>query len=115
MLKNIKSSHLKLVCNDCNGEFHASCLKMSKADVECITSDGLVWMCLPCYSNRRKSMRFESEANEGKLTLEDVMEAVISLNEDHKSSEVSFNKTFEDMNSRLEGAVRQQSKKIYKY
>lgn len=117
-VKNIKSSQLKLVCNDCNGEFHASCLKMSKADVECITSDGLVWRCLPCNSSRRKSMRFESEATGGKLTLEDIMKAIMDLKEDQKSSEVSFNKSFEDMNSRLEdstNAVRQQSEKFDKY
>lgn len=104
-VKNIKSSQLKLVCIGCHGEFHASCLKKSKAAVECITSDGMVWRCSPCKSSRRKSMRFESEATEGKLTLEDVMEAIIGLKEDQKSSEVSFYKSFEDMSSRLEDST----------
>ncbi|XP_046685594.1 uncharacterized protein LOC124371301 [Homalodisca vitripennis] len=37
---------------------------MSKADIDCIKADDLVWRCNDCNTDRRKSMRFEAEAGE---------------------------------------------------
>ncbi|KAG8295239.1 hypothetical protein J6590_084247 [Homalodisca vitripennis] len=70
---SITSKQVKLKCRDCEKEFHGSCLRMSKADIVCISVDGLVWRCQACAQTRRKSMRFDSEITEGKLTLEGVM------------------------------------------
>ncbi|XP_046688637.1 uncharacterized protein LOC124374476 [Homalodisca vitripennis] len=55
---------------------------MSKADVECVTADSLVWRCQPCGSERRKSMRFESQSLEGKLTLEDIMKKILEMEQE---------------------------------
>ncbi|KAG8315948.1 hypothetical protein J6590_062037 [Homalodisca vitripennis] len=62
-----------------NLEFHGSCLRMSKADIVCISVDGLVWRCQACAQTRRKSMRFDSEITEGKLTLEDCLRMIDEL------------------------------------
>ncbi|KAG8265342.1 hypothetical protein J6590_096736 [Homalodisca vitripennis] len=67
---SITSKQVKLKCRDCEKEFHGSCLRMSKADIVCISVDGLEWRCQACAQTRSKSMRFDSEITEGKLTLD---------------------------------------------
>lgn len=116
--KAVAAKQIKLVCCDCNGEFHAVCLKMSKADVDCITVDGLVWRCADCGANRRKSMRFESEASEGKLSLDDLVKAVYEIRDSQKSYEKGFNAAFESLNKTVEentSVIRQQNEKVDKY
>lgn len=114
----ISASKLKLDCVDCKNEFHASCLKMSKADVDCITADGLVWRCLPCSSTRRKSMRFESDAAEGTLTLDDLMKAVIEIRDLQKKSEKDTNVAYETLNEKIDGntkVLNEQNAKMDEY
>lgn len=101
-VKAISSKHVKLECSDCEREFHGSCLKMSKADVECITADGMVWRCKPCSETRRKSLRFESDAEQGKLTLDDLMNKISEVVENQKKQEIGFNKSYEAINEKLE-------------
>ena len=60
--KSIGASKLKLTCADCKCDFHAACFKYSKADVDCLTAEGLVWRYKDCAANRRKSKRFESKS-----------------------------------------------------
>lgn len=92
---------LKLQCNDCKRDFHATCLKYSKADVECVTADQLVWRCTDCAATRRRSMRFDSEVAEGKLSLEDVMKVVSEIREAQKSSDKGYNDAFDSLESQL--------------
>lgn len=57
-------------------------------------------------------MRLESEAGEGKLTLDDIMQVVSEIRDSQKSCEKSFNDAFVAMDTRLEEnttAVRVQS------
>lgn len=116
--KSIGSSKLKLSCNDCKREFHASCLGMSKADVDCIKTDDLVWRCKNCAATRRKSMRFESQGCEGNLTLEDVMSAINELKGEQKKYEADVNKSFEHLHEKLvesHNALLEESRKNEKY
>lgn len=94
-------SRLKLKCCDCVSEFHASCVKMTKADVDFITADELPWRCSNCEETRRRSMRFELDANEGKLSLEDIMDKVKEILEKQTSQEASFNKAHEPLNEKI--------------
>lgn len=111
-------SKLKLKCNDCEHEFHASCFKYSKADVECVTKDGMVWRCTECQGTRRRSMRFEAAAAEGKLTLEDVMKVVTEIRDTQKNYEKGFNDAFDSLESQLQentkalNAQKEQNKKL---
>lgn len=100
--KVISSNKLKLVCSDCNGEFHAACLKMSKADIECITADELVWRCGNCASKRRKSMRLDSSIQEGNVTLDDIMAAINEIRSSQRSCERDYNISFESINTKLD-------------
>ncbi len=84
-LKLIKSQALKLKCSDCGGDFHAACFKYSKADVENVTAEGLAWRCTECAAVRRKSMRFETAASDGKLTLEDVMKVITEIRDSQRN------------------------------
>ncbi|KAG8330052.1 hypothetical protein J6590_072675 [Homalodisca vitripennis] len=54
--------------------------------------DGLVWRCQACAQTRRKSMRFDSEITEGKLTQEDVMK---KENLKNKNKMKNFNTSYE--------------------
>lgn len=101
-LKGIKANSVKLQCCDCKKDFHGSCLKMSKADVECITGEGIVWRCEPCAATRRKSLRFDSEAQEGKLSLEDIMKKIVEISENQKIQEQNFNKSNELLSEKID-------------
>jgi hypothetical protein len=101
-LKNIKANAVRLQCCDCAKEFHGSCLKMSKADVECITAEGMVWRCQPCGVTRRKSLRFESDVQEGKLSLEDIMKKILEIGEHQKSIEQSVNRSNELLSEKID-------------
>lgn len=105
-VKAIGSRQLKVSCSDCARDFHAACCDMSKADVDCITSDGLPWRCDPCAKHRRKSLRFDAEVQDGKLTLEDVMHKISEMFECQKSQEVNFNKSYELLSEKLDENTR---------
>lgn len=116
--KVINLKNLKVVCNDCSKEFHASCLRMSKADIDCITADGLVWRCSSCASTRRKSMRLESDADEGKTSLEDLMKVIQEIRESQKAYEKGYNVAYEALNDKLEentSVLKMQGEKMEKY
>lgn len=100
-LKNVKASELKLSCSDCNRDFHASCLNFSKADVECVTADNLVWRCTDCSATRRKSLRLDSAMDEGKLSLEDIMKVITEIRDTQKNNEKSFNTAFVSLDNQL--------------
>ncbi|XP_046679350.1 uncharacterized protein LOC124373473 [Homalodisca vitripennis] len=90
---------------------------MSKADIECISVDGLVWRCQACAQTRRKSMRFDSEMTEGKLTLEDVMKKVTEIFENQKQAEKNVNTSYEALSDKLEDntkAVKEQTASLEK-
>lgn len=100
-LKGFSGNKLKLTCDDCKCEFHAACFKYSKADVDCLSAEGLKWRCKDCAATRRKSMRFEAAAAEGKLSLEDIMKVVTEIRDSQKSYEKSFNDTCESLETQL--------------
>lgn len=116
-IKVITSKVLKLVCNDCSGEFHAACLKMSKADVECITADEMVWRCASCATKRRKSMRLDSSVDEGNVTLDDLMTAIKEIRNSQDSFERNYNTSSETINTKLDEntkAIKLQSEQYEK-
>lgn len=100
-MKAISGKQIKLACTDCAREFHGSCLKMSKADIECVTIDGLSWRCQQCSETRRKSLRFESAVEEGKVTLEDILKKINEIAGNQKLNEANFNKSFESLSEQI--------------
>jgi hypothetical protein len=117
-LKNITTKQLKLACEDCKLPFHAGCVRMSKNDVETLSSEGLPWRCDTCATNRRRSMRLESQAEHGTLTLQDVMQAMNEMREEQKKMATEFNTSYEALNDKLEESVksvRDQTTKVEEY
>lgn len=100
-LKSLSANKLKLTCIDCNNVFHAGCFKFSKADVDCLTAEGIPWRCKPCESTRRKSMRLESQVSEGNLTLDDVMKVITEIRDSQKNYERSFNETSDSLEEQI--------------
>lgn len=117
-LKSISSKQLKLTCCDCSADFHASCAKMSKNDVDYLNNEGLVWRCSPCGSTRRKSMRLETQAAEGNVTMEDVMAMLEEMRQEQRRAVQDFNKSFEEHNKRIEestAALTDQTSRMEEY
>ena len=101
-LQNVPSRSAKLTCSDCAKCFHVSCLNMSKTDLDCITSEGLVWRCEPCATERRRSMRLDCKSAEGKVTLEDLMTKIVEITNTFKQVESNFNTAHEALNQKME-------------
>ncbi|KAG8250462.1 hypothetical protein J6590_101010 [Homalodisca vitripennis] len=88
------------------------------ADVEHFSTAGIVWRCEPCSEARRRSMSFQGEVTDGRLTLEAVFIAIQDLSSEHKSSIKYFKKSFEAMNEKIDGntvALKNQTEKILQY
>jgi hypothetical protein len=94
-LAAFKKTNIKVMCEDCNGEFHGKCVKMTQADY--LSEQGSTWRCDPCNSTRRKIMRIEYIQGEGGVTLdlEAVMSALREIQDTQKRSEADFNKSYE--------------------
>jgi hypothetical protein len=113
-VKKINQNALKIKCVECTNIFHAQCVRMSKADIETLTSEGLVWRCDPCAATRRKSMRLESAATQGGLTIEDVMKVLKEIQEDQAKTARDFNSAHESLQEQLAqttDAVKEQTAK----
>lgn len=116
--KSLNKNQLKINCVDCNSNFHGTCVKISKQDLEVMSNEGTVWRCEPCGSKRRKSLRLEMQATEGDLTLEDVMKAIRDLAGEQKKSISEFNTSYEVLNTKLDentSVMKEQSNKIDEY
>ncbi|KAG8296954.1 hypothetical protein J6590_045797 [Homalodisca vitripennis] len=113
--KTFTSKQLKASCCDCEKDFQ---FKLSKADIEHFSTAGIVFRCEPCSEARRRSMSFQAEATDGRLTLEAVFKAIQELSSEHKSSIKDFNKSYEAMNEKLDEntvALKNQTEKILQY
>lgn len=100
-LVNIKKNHIKLSCGSCGSDFHAKCVKMTPADVDFLKEQNSEWRCEPCSTERRKSMRLECSAEAGSLTLQDIMQVLNEIREDQKRTVCDINKSYEQLNDRL--------------
>lgn len=117
-LKPLLTKHVKLQCDECKFEFHAQCCKMSKVDVDCLVSEGLPWRCNPCAAERRKSMVFESQAQSGNLTLEDIMSILREIKAEMRETIKEFNSSYEVLNEKLEAnteLLKKQSEELRSY
>ncbi|XP_046667100.1 uncharacterized protein LOC124358896 [Homalodisca vitripennis] len=109
---------LKVSCADCTQDFHGSCVRLSKADIEYLASENIVWRCEPCAVTRRSSLRLESQATEGNLSLQDVIKAIEDLKSEYKNSLNDLNVSYELLNSKIDDnteAVKQNNKKVDDY
>ncbi|XP_046662978.1 uncharacterized protein LOC124355867 [Homalodisca vitripennis] len=91
---------------------------MSKVDIDYLASEQVVWRFEPCSVNRRSSLRLESKANEGTLSLEDVMKSINELRSDHKVSMRDFNESYELLNNKLDDntdALKENTAKMREY
>lgn len=101
-LSTIKKNQLKINCSDCRSEFHAKCANISQADLDFIAEKGTVWRCEQCGLERRKSMRLESSAQEGTLTLDDIMKVLNEIKEEQKKNVIDFNTSYEALNTKID-------------
>lgn len=111
-------SRLKVTCCECNISFHGSCVKMSKVDIEYLASEQVVWRCEPCSVNRRSSLRLESKANGGTLSLDDVLKSINDLRCEHKVSMREFNESYEMLNNKIDDntdALKENTAKMREY
>lgn len=91
--KNVTSKQVKIECTDCTCKLHASCVNMTKDEVEFILSDNQIWRCTECSKSRRKSMAIQSTADEGKATLNDVIEMLEEAKAERRKMEAKLGVT----------------------
>ncbi|KAG8290507.1 hypothetical protein J6590_080145 [Homalodisca vitripennis] len=99
-------------------DFHGTCVKINRADLDYLTSEGTVWRCNPCSVTRRASLRLDSKANEGNLSLQDVITSISELSTAHKQSVIEFNKSYEVLNDKLDEntkLLKEQSEQVKEY
>lgn len=116
--KAISIKQLKVSCCDCSKDSHGTCVKMSRADLDYLTSEGSVWRCEPCSVTRRSSLKLDSKASEGNLSLQDVITAINELSHEHKQSNIDFNKSYEVLNDKLDEntkILKEQSDQVKEY
>lgn len=100
--KGFTSQHLKVTCVDCNRDFHGKCVSMGKSDIDYLITANLSWRCQICSIERRKSMKFESSASSGDITLQDIMEEIKAVKQIQIASSSDFNKAIEHVDSKID-------------
>ncbi|KAG8283542.1 hypothetical protein J6590_014061 [Homalodisca vitripennis] len=93
-------------------------LKVCMNEREFLASEGSIWRCDPCSVNQRQRLRFDLQATEGKLTLEDVMKTISNLVKDQNQSIKDFNTSYEVLNEKLDEntrVLREQTEKVNEY
>lgn len=116
--KNVGKNQIKVACHDCNKIFHGPCVNMNKADIDHLVADGLLWRCDPCSLERRKSLRLESTASEGSLTLDDIMKELREIKETQKKNTFDFNQSYDLIYKKVDDAnkaVEEQNRKLDEY
>jgi vacuolar-type H+-ATPase subunit I/STV1 len=101
-LAPFKKNQIKVMCQDCKGEFHGKCVKLTQTDVDFLNENGGLWRCQPCNTTRRKSIRLEYSQAEGGVTLEAIMGELKEIQENQRRTETEFNKSYEALHSNLE-------------
>lgn len=107
--------NIRLKCEECKKEFHPSCFKMSKADLDCMSVEGLVWRCNPCTADRKRMLRMDSKVVSGDFSLEDVMRELKEIKEDQKNSMMEFNASYSNVDEKLTenmNLIRNQSNEL---
>lgn len=117
-VKVVSSKQQKVKCTECEKFFHAACCKLSKADIDCLSMEGLAWRCNPCSAERRRSMRLDLKIDEGDLSLGDVMLLLKEMREEQKNSLRDFNVSYEALNEKLDentGILKKQAEDLKLY
>lgn len=100
-VKAVGPKQVKITCSDCNLTFHGGCVGMNKSEIDCVTAENLPWRCSRCSKNRRQSMRMDSAADEGNLTLQDIMDSINEVKNNQRSMEKDFNTSYESLQDQL--------------
>lgn len=100
-VKSVGPKQAKITCNDCNLTFHGGCVGMNKSEIECVSAENLPWRCTKCSKSRRQSMRMDSAADEGQLTLKDIMDSINEIKSNQRSMEKDFNTSYESLQEQL--------------
>lgn len=112
--KTFSSRQIIVKCCDCDNQFHGTCIKITKSEYEVMNNEGTVWRCEPCSIDRRSSLQLQKQADEGTLTLDDIMKAIYDLRGEHKHTITEFNTSYELLHSKLDDntkALRENTEK----
>lgn len=93
----------KIVCYDCKSLCHATCVKLSKEDIDFIVAEKSIWRCPTCTQVRRKNMTTD---NTDVLKTGDDINKVISMLEDAKNErkrlEEEMTKAFDFVHGKID-------------
>lgn len=83
-LKAVKTSQVKIKCNDCESLCHGACVNMSQNDIDFLLNSGDVFRCEQCKQERRTSMRVETELNKGEINSKVIYDLLLEMRNESK-------------------------------
>lgn len=78
-LRSMKLATAQISCNACKYSFHAKCSRLSREDFDSYVSSGTPFLCDPCKTKRRVSMRMDSALSSEELSLSAVRDLLIEV------------------------------------
>lgn len=75
---------------------------MTAGDITFLEEQNTEWRCDPCGKVRRKSMRLENSAQEGKITLDDIMETLKEIRAEQRKNVSDFNESNNLLHNKVE-------------
>lgn len=82
----VSRNQSKITCTVCSGICHASCVNMSKADIEYIINENKPWRCQRCSEGRRQSMAYPTQVQDENTDLSQI----IKMLQEAKMKEVEW-------------------------
>lgn len=99
----VSRNQLKVTCTECKGLCHASCVSMSKADIDYIASDGQFWHCPSCVKERRHSMAgMTTQAEKGNNELSTIVTMLQEAKEERRRMEIDLGSSLELCHNKID-------------
>lgn len=105
-VKKINRNQVYIVCSNCDLKFHGFCVDMSDGDISYLKQENKEWICSECQSLRRKSMVLEQAADEGQLTLADIVKILNDIRADNKKMEKNLGKSIDHCHEAIDEVVK---------
>ncbi|XP_046671571.1 uncharacterized protein LOC124361554 [Homalodisca vitripennis] len=87
---------------------------MSRTDIDTLSAENMPWRCEPCGTTRRQSMRLESQATDGTLTIQDIMRVLNDIRTDQANFVKDLNTSYESLQEQLTANTEAINKQVEK-
>lgn len=114
-LKVIQKNKPKVCCDECKKYFHPRCAKVSSDELKSVEDDELIWRCVPCNKEHRRSLAIDTKSD---MTYDDVIKLFNELKSQVKSVEQNLGDSLESCHQELKQntqVIEEQNREIKKW